>query len=64
LKSDSISTADKNNYLKPALNSLRIQSFLINDIIDFTQFYSNLLIIEPILFTIEALIEEIDELFN
>ena len=43
-------------YANPALNALKLQSYLIKDIIDFTQFHSNQIKYEIKEFTFEDLI--------
>jgi signal transduction histidine kinase len=48
----------------PAYNSLRLQSFIINDIIDFSNYYANSLFLQTKDFSFTELINEISELFR
>ncbi|CAD8155362.1 unnamed protein product [Paramecium pentaurelia] len=54
----------KNQYLMPAFNSLKLQSYIINDIIDFSNYYANSLYLQTKDFTFKELINEISGLFQ
>ncbi|CAD8198111.1 unnamed protein product [Paramecium pentaurelia] len=54
----------KNQYLHPAFNSLKLQSYIINDIIDFSNYYANSLYLQTKDFTFKELINEISGLFQ
>ncbi|CAD8207897.1 unnamed protein product [Paramecium octaurelia] len=54
----------KNQYLHPAFNSLKLQSYIINDIIDFSNYYANSLHLQIKDFTFKELINEISGLFQ
>lgn len=49
----------KDNYILPSLSSLKMQNYLINDIIDFSQISANLLEIRYSTFTLDDVIKEI-----
>ncbi|CAK79383.1 unnamed protein product (macronuclear) [Paramecium tetraurelia] len=53
----------KDNQIEPAINSLKIQQYLINDIIDFSSFYQDQIKIKLREFTISELITEISSMF-
>ncbi|CAD8164831.1 unnamed protein product [Paramecium pentaurelia] len=53
----------KDNLIEPAINSLKIQQYLINDIIDFSSFYQDRIKIKLREFTISELITEISSMF-
>ncbi|CAD8088228.1 unnamed protein product [Paramecium sonneborni] len=53
----------KDNLIEPAINSLKIQQYLINDIIDFSSFYQDRIKIKLREFTISELITEISQMF-
>ncbi|CAD8074918.1 unnamed protein product [Paramecium primaurelia] len=53
----------KDNLIEPAINSLKIQQYLINDIIDFSSFYQDHIKIKLREFTISELITEISSMF-
>ncbi|CAK79279.1 unnamed protein product (macronuclear) [Paramecium tetraurelia] len=54
----------KNQYLQPAFNSLKLQSYIINDIIDFSNYYANSFYLQTRDFTFKELINEISGLFQ
>ncbi|CAD8124948.1 unnamed protein product [Paramecium sonneborni] len=54
----------KTQYLLPAFNSLKLQSCIINDIIDFSNYYANSLYLQTKDFTFKELINEISGLFQ
>ncbi|CAD8122232.1 unnamed protein product [Paramecium sonneborni] len=54
----------KTQYLHPAFNSLKLQSCIINDIIDFSNYYANSLYLQTKEFTFKELINEISGLFQ
>ncbi|CAD8122231.1 unnamed protein product [Paramecium sonneborni] len=58
------SEKQKNNYIIPAINSLKIQSYLISDIIDFTSSSTNNLELLIKEFSMRELINEITSLFQ
>ncbi|CAD8108734.1 unnamed protein product [Paramecium primaurelia] len=58
------SEQNKNNYIVPAINSLKIQSYLISDIIDFTSSSTNNLELFIKEFSMRELINEITSLFE
>ncbi|CAK79283.1 unnamed protein product (macronuclear) [Paramecium tetraurelia] len=54
----------KNKYIVPAINSLRIQSYLISDIVDFTSSSTNNLELLIKEFSMRELINEVNSLFT
>ncbi|CAD8130767.1 unnamed protein product [Paramecium sonneborni] len=54
----------KIQYLQPAYNSLKLQSYIINDIIDFSNYYANQLFLSTKEITFKELINEISGLFQ
>ncbi|CAD8157290.1 unnamed protein product [Paramecium octaurelia] len=54
----------KNNFIQPAINALRLQSYLINDIIDFSSLCAKNLELDIKDFLIMDLVDEINKLFK
>lgn len=54
----------KSNYILPSLSSLKMQNYLINDIIDFSHLSANLLELRYSTFSIEDIIKELTSLFK
>ncbi|CAD8157292.1 unnamed protein product [Paramecium octaurelia] len=54
----------KEDYLQPAINSLKLQSYVISDIIDLSQISSNNFIVSAREFSISEMLNEIIQLFK
>ncbi|CAK86372.1 unnamed protein product (macronuclear) [Paramecium tetraurelia] len=54
----------KEDYLQPAINSLKLQSYVISDIIDLSQISSNNFIVSAREFSISEILNEIIQLFK
>ncbi|CAD8191964.1 unnamed protein product [Paramecium octaurelia] len=54
----------KTNCIEPAANALKLQAYLIRDIIDFTQFHSNVIKYNIQEFNFENIIQEINDIFR
>ncbi|CAD8181693.1 unnamed protein product [Paramecium octaurelia] len=64
LNHKSVEDEIKNNFIQPAINALRFQSYLINDIIDFSSLCADNLELDIIDFLIKDLVDEINKLFK
>ncbi|CAD8093571.1 unnamed protein product [Paramecium primaurelia] len=54
----------KTNCIEPAANALKLQAYLIRDIIDFTQYHSHLIKYNIQEFNFENIIQEINDIFK
>lgn len=54
----------KDTFIQPALNALRLQSYLINDVIDFSQYYNHTIELKIKEINLSELIGEITTLFE
>ncbi|CAD8081355.1 unnamed protein product [Paramecium primaurelia] len=54
----------KTNCIEPAANALKLQAYLIRDIIDFTQFHSHVIKYNIQEFNFENIIQEINDIFK
>ncbi|CAD8106639.1 unnamed protein product [Paramecium sonneborni] len=60
----SINENHKYNFIYPASNALKLQAYLIRDIIDFTQFHSQVIKYKFEEFNFEDIVEEVNDIFR
>ncbi|CAD8117047.1 unnamed protein product [Paramecium sonneborni] len=59
-----INDSQKTNCIQPAANALKLQAYLIRDIIDFTQYHSHIIKYNIEEFNFENIIQEINDIFK
>ncbi|CAD8096461.1 unnamed protein product [Paramecium primaurelia] len=60
----SINDHHKYNFIYPASNALKLQAYLIRDIIDFTQFHSQIIKYKFEEFNFEDIVQEVNDIFR
>jgi signal transduction histidine kinase len=64
LEDSSLGAAQRQKYITPAICSLKLQSYIINDIIDFCEMSSDMLRINLSLFSLSRLIDDLQAIFK